>query len=492
MKAGGIVSIPDWKDDRNLAMLTDFYELTMGNGYLANGMASTRAYFDLFYRHNPDDGGFAVFAGLEQFLSYVKNLSFSEDDIDYLRSRGIFSDGFLDYLRQLKFEGDIWAVAEGTAVFPSEPLVVVRAPIIQAQLIETALLTTLNHQTLIATKANRIVRAAQGRPVVEFGARRAHSYDASILGARAAYIGGCAGTSCTLAGEMFGIPALGTMAHSWVQSFPTEFDAFRAYAQTYPDACLLLIDTYDVLNSGIVNAIRTAKEVLEPRGYSLKGVRIDSGDLAYLSKRVRRTLDRAGLTDCQVMASNSLDEYTIASLLGQGAPLDQFGVGERLITSQSDPVLGGVYKLAAVEQDGKVVPKIKVSDDVEKTTVPSFKQVHRLYDRETHKAIADLVTLFDEVIDESKPLEIFDPRDTWKRKVVTDFEARPLLKLVCDAGTVLPIPTLEQARENCRTSVEEIWDEVKRFEKPHAYYVDLSQKLWDLRDQMIKSYSKAR
>lgn len=480
----------DWKEKKNLTMLTDFYELTMSNGYFEHGLKDTIAYFDMFFRKVPDGGGFAIMAGVEQLIEYLKNLRFTEEDIEYLRSKKMFNEEFLKYLENFKFECDVWAIPEGTPIFPNEPIVTVVGPVIQAQFVETMVLLTINHQSLIATKANRIVRAAQGRPVMEFGSRRAQSYDGAVLGARAAYIGGCVGTACTIAERDFGIPAVGTMAHSWVQMFPSELEAFRAYARTYPDKCILLVDTYNVLKSGVPNAIRVFKEEVVPRGYRPQGIRIDSGDIAYLSKKARQMLDEAGFRDCKIIASSSLDEYIIRDLLQQGAAVDVFGVGEKLITSSSDPVFGGVYKLVAVQQNGKIIPKIKISENVEKITNPGFKQVYRLYDRETGKAIADVITLHDEVIDDTQPYEIFDPIHTWKRKTVTNFVARKLLVKIFDKGRcVYESPDIHSIRAYCQEQVNTLWPEVLRFENPHNYYVDLSLPLWELKQQLLKQYS---
>ena len=393
-------------DRLNLTMLTDFYELTMANGYFNSGLTDKIAYFDMFFRKVPDNGGYAIMAGVEQLIEYLNNLKFSDEDIDYLRSKKMFSEEFLDYLKNFKFSCDVWAVPEGTPIFPNEPVVTVRVPVIQAQFIETMVLLTINHQSLIATKANRIVRAARGRTVMEFGSRRAQGYDGAIYGARAAYIGGCVGTACTIAEREFGIPAMGKMAHSWVQMFPDELEAFRTYANMYPDNCVLLVDTYDVLKSGVPNAIKAFNEVLIPKGYRPKGIRIDSGDVTYLSKQARKMLDEAGFPDCQIVASNSLDEFTIRDILVQGAKIDSFGVGERLITSSSEPVFGGVYKLVAIEDNGQIIPKIKISENVEKITNPAFKQVWRFFDKESGKAIADLLTLHGEVINENEPYEL--------------------------------------------------------------------------------------
>ena len=474
----------------NLSMLMDFYELTMSNGFFVDGLKDKIAYFDMFYRSVPDGGGFAIMAGVEQLIDYLKNIKFTDADIEYLREKKLFDEKFIDYLKNFKFVCDVWAIPEGTPIFPGEPIVIVRGPVIQAQLVETALLLLINHQSLIATKANRIVRAAQGRPVMEFGSRRAQGADAAVLGARAAYIGGCAGTACVAVDRDFGVPALGTMAHSWIQLFDTEYDAFYSYAKTYPDQCTLLVDTYNVLKSGIPNAIKVFNEVVVPAGFRPKGVRIDSGDITYLSKKCRKMLDDAGFPDCKIVASNSLDEYIIRDMIIQGAKIDLFGVGERLITSKSTPVFGGVYKLVAVEnEDGELIPKIKISENVAKITTPGFKQVYRLYSRENSMAIADVITLHDEVIDDTKPYEIFDPEYTWKRKTVTDFYARPLLKRLFNKGEcVYELPSLEVLREYCKMEVEGLWEEVKRFENPHKYYVDMSESMWNMKYNLLKDY----
>lgn len=470
----------------NLTMLTDFYELTMAGGYFENGMKNTIATFDMFYRRNPDKGGFAIMAGLEQTVEYLNNLSFTDEDIDFLRSKRIFSEEFLTYLRNFKFTCDVWAVEEGTPIFPGEPIVTVRGPIIQAQLVETMVLLTINHQSLIATKASRIVRAANGRAIMEFGSRRAHSYDGAVFGARAAYIGGCVGTACTISDRDFGIPALGTMAHSWIQSFDTEYDAFCAYAKRYPDSCTLLVDTYNVLKSGIPNAIRAFNEILLPMGFRPKGIRIDSGDITYLSKKARKMLDEAGFPDCKICASNSLDEYIISDMLRQGAPVDTFGVGERLITASSEPVFGGVYKLVSINKDGEEIPKIKISENVAKITNPCFKELYRLYDIESGKAIADVITLFDEVIDDTKPYVIFDPEHTWKRKSLTNFRAVRLRKKIFNKGGLCyELPDINTIKNRCSAQLDTLWDEVKRFENPHSYYVDLSDKLWRLKQELL-------
>ena len=472
----------------NLTMLCDFYELTMGNGYLQNGMQDQICYFDLFFRQVPDGGGFAIAAGLQQVIRYIQKLHFSPEDIAYLRSRGMFSEEFLSYLANFRFTGDIWAVPEGTPVFPHEPLVTVRAPAIQAQLLETYLLCTLNHQSLIATKASRITRSAAGRTVLEFGSRRAQGADGAILGARAAYIGGCAGTACTISDELFGVPAGGTMAHSWVQMFDSELDAFRAYCRTYPRAATLLVDTYSVLDSGIPNAIRAFDEILRPLGIRSCGIRIDSGDLAYLTRRARQMLDDAGWTECRITVSNALDEYLIRDIISQGACIDSFGVGERLITARSEPVFGGVYKLAAVEKNGEVEPRIKISETLAKITLPHFKKVYRLYSRDSGKAMADYICLHDETVDDTKPLCIFDPDATWKRKTLCSYTARELLVPVFENGElVYDQPALPAIRDYCAVQLDTLWDEVKRFENPHHYYVDLSEKLWNIRDGLLRA-----
>ncbi len=475
-------------EKRNLTMLCDFYELTMAQGYFSKGYKDRITYFDLFFRRCPDGGGFAIAAGLEQIVEYIQELHFDPEDIEYLRSRGIFSEEFLGFLADFKFTGDIWAVPEGTPVFPKEPILTVRAPAIQAQLIETYLLLCVNHQSLIATKANRVVRAAQGRTVLEFGSRRAQGADAAMLGARAAYIGGCHGTACTISDQLFGVRAGGTMAHAWVQMFDTEYDAFKAYAEMYPENCTLLVDTYNTLHSGIPNAIRVFDEVLRPRGITQCGIRLDSGDMAYLTRKARKMLDDAGWTECRISVSNSLDEYIIEALLRQGAQIDLFGVGERLITARSEPVFGGVYKLVAVEQeDGGVIPKIKISENVGKITIPHYKKLYRFYGNDTGKAIADYLCVYDETVDDSRDMEIFDPDATWKTKRVYDFTARELQVPIFQNGElVYQLPSLEQIRTYCLEQVDTLWDEVKRFDNPHTYYVDLSRKLWDIKYSLLK------
>ena len=473
------------KEHLNHTMLCDFYQLTMANGYFQSGKKDQICYFDVFFRSVPDGGGFAIAAGLEQVIEYIQDLRFDEEDVAYLRSRNCFSEEFLSYLKGFRFTGDIWAVPEGTPVFPREPILTVRAPAIQAQFVETFLLLTLNHQSLIATKASRIVRAAKGRAVMEFGSRRAQGPDAALLGARAAYIGGCAGTACTQADQLYGTPAGGTMAHSWVQMFPDELTAFRTYCKLYPTSATLLVDTYNVLHSGVPNAIKAFKEF----GITDCAIRLDSGDLAYLSRKARKMLDEAGLTNCKIVASNALDEYLIRDLLLQGAQLDSFGVGERLITSKSAPVFGGVYKLAAVEDEkGAIIPKIKISENSAKITIPHFKKVYRLYSKEDGKAFADLITLHDETVDETKPLELFDPEATWKRNTFENFTAEALLKPIFQNGKlVYDLPSLEDIRTRCAHQLDLQWEEVKRFENPHNYYVDLSQKLWDLQHALLES-----
>ena len=472
----------------NMTMLCDFYELTMGNGYFRNGYKDRITYFDVFFRKVPDQGGFAIAAGLEQLIDYIENLHFSEEDIAYLRGRSLFCEEFLDYLKNFRFTGDIYAIPEGTPVFPREPLVVVRAPSIEAQLIETFTLLTINHQSLIATKANRICRAANGRTVLEFGSRRAQGADAAIIGARAAYIGGCAGTACTISDQLYGVPAGGTMAHAWVQMFDTEYEAFKTYCETYPTNATLLVDTYNTLKSGVPNAIRAFNEVLRPLGISKCGIRLDSGDMAYLSQKARKMLDEAGWPECQISVSNSLDERLIQNLFLQGAQIDMFGVGERMITAKSEPVFGGVYKLTAVENDkGEIIPKIKCSENVEKITIPHFKKVYRLYNRDNGKAIADYMTVHDEVVDENEPLMLFDPYATWKTKNVCNVEARELLVPVFLNGKkVYQSPTLKDIQAYCKQQVNTLWDEIKRFDNPQTYYVDLSQKLWDIQQELLR------
>ena len=475
------------KERTNMTMLCDFYELTMGNGYFQTGMADQICYFDVFYRSVPDQGGFAIAAGLAQVVEYIENLHFDEEDIAYLRSKNCFSEAFLDYLRDFSFTGDIWAIPEGTPIFPGEPILTVRAPAIQAQFVETFVLLSLNHQCLIATKSNRIVRAAEGRPVAEFGSRRAQGSDGALLGARASYIAGCSATACTMADQRYGSPATGTMAHSWVQMFPDEYTAFKTYCELYSENATLLVDTYNVLKSGVPNVF---KEVLQPRGITKCGIRLDSGDLTYLSRKAREMLDEAGLTDCKIIASNALDEYIIRDLVRQGARIDSFGVGERLITSRSEPVFGGVYKLAAIEDEaGNIIPKIKISENSAKITTPHFKKIYRIFSKATGKAEADLICVHDEEIDFTQPLELFDPDATWKRKVFTNIEAKELMVPIFRNGKlVYQVPDLQASRAYCQRQVDSLWDEVKRFENPHNYYVDLSQKLWDIKQSLLTSH----
>ena len=475
----------------NLTMIMDMYELTMSNGIFDSDMRDKITYFDMFFRRVPDKGGYAIMAGLEQLIEYMNNLVFTDEDIEYLRNLKLFREDFLDYLKNFKFCCDVWAVPEGTVIFPQEPIVTVKGPAMQALMLETMLLLTINHQSLIATKANRIVRAADGRPVMEFGARRAHGYGAAYYGARAAIIGGCTGTSCLLTSKDFSVPASGTMAHSWVQLFKDEYTAFKTYAEKYPDTCLLLVDTYNVLKSGIPNAIRVFDEVLKPLGKRPVGIRIDSGDITYISKKARKMLDDAGYSDCKICVSNSLDEYLIRDMIFQGAKVDTFGVGERLITASSEAVFGGVYKLSAVEDNGKIIPKIKLSENPAKITLPGVKIPWRIYDRNTGKAIADVVTLGHEKIDSTEPYEIFDPVHTWKRKVVTNFVARKLqVKIFENGKQIYENPTVKEIAKHRAEQVESLWDEVTRFENPHTYYVDLSEELWNLRHNLLNSLTK--
>lgn len=468
-------------------MLTDFYELTMANGYFETGLAEDIAYFDMFFRKVPDGGGFAIMAGLEQTIDYLKNLKFTEEDIEYLRSKNMFCEEFLEYLRNFEFKCDVWAVPEGTPIFPHEPIVTVRGPVMQAQFIETMVLLTINHQSLIATKANRIVRAAKGRPVMEFGTRRAHGGDAAVFGARAAYIGGCAGTACAIADRDYGIKALGTMAHSWVQMFPDEYTAFKKYAEIYPQNCTLLVDTYNVLKSGVPAAIKVFKE-MKPESM---GIRIDSGDVTYLTKKARKMLDDAGLTDCKIVVSNSLDEYIIRDVILEGACIDSFGVGERMITAKSEPVFGGVYKLAALETNGELIPKIKISENVEKITNPGFKGLFRLYDKTTGKARGDVITVAGETIPEQDEYVIFDPNAVWKKTRVTNYTVRNLQVPIFKGGKcVYQSPSIEEIREYCKEQIDTLWDETLRFENPQTYYVDLSQKLWDMKNRLLEEYAE--
>lgn len=471
-------------DNKKLELVADFYEFTMSNGYYINNMNDI-AYFDLFFRKVPDGGGYAIMAGLEQAIEYIKNLKFDEDDIEYLRRQNMFDEKFLEYLKDFKFTGDVWAVPEGTPIFPNEPIITVRAPMIEAQILETMLLLIVNHQSLIATKTSRIVAEAQGRAIMEFGARRAHGLSAAIYGARAAIIGGAVGTSCTLAAKEFDVPVSGTMAHSWIQSFDTEYEAFKEYAKIYPNNCILLVDTYDTLKSGVPNAIKVFDEVLKPQNIRPIGIRLDSGDLAYLSKEARKMLDEAGYSDCKICATNSLDEKLIASLLKQGAKIDLFGVGENLITAKSDAVFGGVYKLVAVEKEGKCNPKIKISENTTKITNPGYKKVYRFYDKDSNKALADVITLADEIIPNDKYV-IFDQVETWKKKTLTNYYIRPLQEKIFENGNLIyDIPNLKEIASFAKNELDNLWDEVRRIENPHKYYVDISKNLWDLKNEML-------
>lgn len=482
----------DVRNGRNLTMLVDFYELTMGNGYLESEIGNRIAYFDMFFRKIPDDGGYCIMAGVQQLIEYLSNLKFSKDDIEYLKQKGDFSQKFLDYLENFNFSCDVWAIPEGNPVFPNEPLVTVRGPAIQAQFVETMILLTINHQTLIATKANRICKAANGRPVMEFGSRRAQGYDGAIYGARAAVIGGCSSTACTISEQMFGIPAVGTMAHSWIQLFSSEYESFKAWSEIYPDNCVLLVDTYNVLKSGLPNAIKAFNEVILPMGKRPKGIRIDSGDITYLTKKCRQILDEAGFSDVKIVISNSLDEFIIRDVLSQGASIDSFGVGERLITAKSEPVFGGVYKLSAVEDDNKnIIPKIKISENEGKITNPGFKNIYRIYDKKENKAVADLITLRDEKIDTDKPIEIFDPVFTWKKKKLKDYYVKELMVKIFDNGKLIyENPDVMTIKNVVKEETEKMWPEVLRFENPHTYYVDLSNNLWDLKRDLLRKYSQ--
>ena len=472
-------------NDYNLTMLTDFYEITMANGYFNSVNKDKEACFDVFFRRVPDGGGFAIMAGLEQIIAYMKRLKFTEADIEYLRTKNAFTEEFLDYLRDFKFSCDVWSVPEGYPIFPHEPVMIVKGPLIQAQFVETFILMQFNHQSLIATKSNRIVRAAQGRPVMEFGTRRAQGADAAVYGARAAYIAGCAGTACTIADRNHFVPALGTMAHSWIQSFDSEYEAFKTYAEQYPQNATLLIDTYNVLKSGLPNAIRVFKE-LKPKKM---GIRIDSGDITYLTRECRKVLDAEGLTDCQIVISNSLDEYIIRDVILEGAQINSFGVGERLITARSEPVFGGVYKLSGIGYGDDLVPKMKISENVEKITNPGFKKVVRFFDKETGKALADVIMLHDEPIPDGKPYEIFDPNAVWKRKMLENYEAKELLVKIFDKGElVYKEPEIEEIRATCREQIDTLWGSSLRFENPQVYYVDLSRPLWNLKHELLNKY----
>lgn len=474
---------------RNITMLMDYYEMTMSYNYFKLGLKDQEVYFDMFYRKNPNDGGYVIFAGLEQLVEAIEGLHFTEEDLTYLLATGKFDEAFIDYLRHFKFTGSIWSVKEGTPVFPNEPLITVKAPIIEAQILETFLLVTINHQSLIATKANRIVRQAKGRPVFEFGARRAQGYDGANYGARAAYIGGVVGTATVSAGEMFNIPVVGTMAHSFVQLFNSEYEAFSAYANMYPDSCVLLVDTYDTLKSGIPNAIRVAKEVLEPMGKRLSGIRLDSGDIAYLTKKAREMLDEAGLEDCKITASNSLDEYLVRSLLDQGAQIDSFGIGENMIVSKSAPVFGGVYKLVAVENEQGIEAKIKISENTEKITNPGYKRLYRLYDRSSGQALADLIALHDEVIDGQDDVTIYHQSNLWKFKKIEKetYDVEELqVPIYSDGKLVYDLPDIETIRVHSIEAQAKMWVEIYRLEYPHLYYVDLTEKLLNTKMTLLK------
>ncbi|WP_346940097.1 nicotinate phosphoribosyltransferase [uncultured Clostridium sp.] len=480
----------DLRSQRNLTMLVDFYELTMANGYLNTEADDTIAYFDMFFRKIPDGGGYCIMAGVQQLIEYLTNLKFTDEDIEYLKSKAIFSEEFLNYLADFKFSCDVWAIPEGTPVFPNEPLVTVRGPVMEAQFIETMILLTINHQTLIATKAARICEAASGRPVMEFGSRRAQGYDGALYGARAAIIGGCNATACTMADELFNVPVTGTMAHSWIQLFDSEYEAFAAWAKTYPDNTVLLVDTYNVLKSGIPNAIKVFDKILKPMGKRPKAIRIDSGDIAYLSIETRKMLDEAGYEDVKITISNSLDEFIIKAVLDNGAKIDSFGVGERLITARSEPVFGGVYKLVAIEKNGTIIPKIKISENVEKITNPGFKSLYRVYDKKTNKAIADLIALNDEKFDSNKPLQLFDPNYTWKRKSIKNYIIKNLMVQVFDKGKcTYESPSVMDIREFCIKEKASLWSEIRRLQNPHQYYVDLSKNLWNLKESLLHEYS---
>ena len=475
-------------NDYNFTLLTDFYEITMANGYFQSDIRDAEAVFDVFFRRVPDGGGFAIMAGLEQIVKYMEELKFTEQDIEYLRSKNLFCEEFLEYLETFEFKCDVWSIPEGYPIFPHEPVMVVKGPIIQAQFVETYILMQFNHQSLIATKSNRIVRAAQGRPVMEFGTRRAQGSDAAIYGARAAYIAGCAGTACTIADRNYTIPALGTMAHSWVQSFDSEYEAFKKYAELYPTNATLLIDTYNVLKSGLPNAMKVFKEVKPAK----MGIRIDSGDMTYLTRECRRILDENGLQDCSIVVSNSLDEYIIRDVILEGAQIDSFGVGERLITAKSEPVFGGVYKLAGVERNGELVPKMKISENVEKITNPGFKKVVRFYGKDNGKALADMLMMHDEELPNGENFEIFDPNAIWKRKTLYDYEVKELLVPIFERGKlVYELPTIAEIRETCKREVGALWGETLRFDNPQTYYVDLSQKLYDLKQELLIKYGAA-
>ncbi len=471
----------------NLSMLIDFYEFTMSNSIFENNMHNTIAYFDMYFRKNPDAGGYSIIAGVDELINYLSEFKFKKDDIEYLASLNVFSKQFLEFLSEFKFTCDVWAVPEGTPVFPKEPLIIVKGRVIEAMLIETLCLLTVNHQSLIATKSRRIKEVAKGRSILEMGSRRAHGVSAAIQGARAAYIAGIDATSCTVAGKKYGIPVQGTMAHSFVQMFDNEMDAFNTYANTYPDNCVLLIDTYNVLKSGLPNAIKVFKR-LQENGHDSFGIRIDSGDIAYLSKKCRKALDEAGLQNCKIIASNSLDEVIINSLIEQGAKVDIFGVGENLITSKSEPTFGGVYKLVAIENENKIIPKIKISENTEKITIPGFKKVYRIYDKETNMAISDVITMHDETIDESQPYILFDPIHIWKKKEIKDYYIKNLHVQIFDKGVcVYEKRDINVIRKSCEEQVNLLWKEVKRIKFPHKYHVNLSKEVWKLKNDLLEN-----
>lgn len=476
----------------NFEMLADYYEFTMAYAYYKNNQQDQIVYFDVFTRNHPDNNGYLIFNGLERVINNLLEYKFEEAHLDYLRETGLDDEGFLAYLRNMKFTLDIWSVPDGTVVFKNEPFMTIRGPVIQAQLIETLVLLSVNYSTLVTTKASRILNAAEGHAIMEFGARRAQGFDASIEGARCAMIAGCIGTSNTLAGYEYGVPVAGTIAHSYVQLHNDEYEAFLNYAKVHPNNCTLLVDTYDTLNSGVPNAIRVAKEYLEPNGYRLNSVRLDSGDLAYLSKKVRKQLDEAGLYDTKITASNSLNEYVISDLIKQGAKIDSFGVGENLITAKSDAVLGGVYKMVAIEENETLRPLIKVSETVAKITNPGYKRFYRIYDKETNKAIADYIALHDEVIPTDE-LFLFDEIQPWKHKTVTNYYVREMQVPIFEGGKlVYEIPTQEESRDYCAKELDTLWDEVKRLTFPHKYYVDLSTTLYELKNELISKYSKSK
>lgn len=473
-------------NERNVTTLMDFYELTMANGYFKNGTKDKVAVFDVFYRNNPDEAGYALFSGLDDIINYIINFHFDEEDIKYLKSLKVFDDSFLEYLKNFKFRGDVYSFKNGSVIYPNEPIITVVAPLMDAQLLETGILVYFNHESLISTKANRIVLSARGRSISDFGARRAHNVDSALCGAKASYIGGVDATATLMAGEEFKIPVTGTMAHSWVMSFDSEYEAFLSYAKLYPSNVILLIDTYDVLKSGIKNAIKVNQDYLIPNGYRLKAVRIDSGDLAYLSKKCREELDLAGMKDCKISVTNSLDEYKISSLLDQGAPVDFFGVGENLITSKSNPVFGGVYKLVGIEDNGIIIPKIKVSASIEKVTNPGFKDVYRVYD-ENNKSVADLITIHGEKIDTRTPYNFVDPNKPWKKLSFINCKFKNLREKIIENGKlIIEVEDIKTSRAFVRNQVDkELWDEEKRFVMPHIHYVDFSKAYYDLKLNLL-------